>query len=145
MQNATEIYRSEIDYDGKPAITFVKADENSRTTIVAVVSDKHLDLRVQTEYIHPQNKKGTLATPLGEQAPNNTPKASGGTDSTDSISQNAEDVNTETENNSNERLALPDDDEYMAAVESGTYARSTACSSEHRGICNGYKYFFKKI
>ncbi len=107
MQNATEIYRSKVDYDGKPAITFVKADENSWTTVLAVVSDKHLDLRVQTEYIHPQSKKGTLATPLGEQAPNNTPKASGGTDSTNSISQNQQNVNTETENNSDERLALP--------------------------------------
>ncbi len=106
MQNATEIYRSEIDYEGKPAITFVKAEQNSRTTIVAVVSDKHLDLRVQTEYIHPQNKKGTLATPLGEQAPNNTPKASSGTDSTNSISQKPEDVNTKPENNSGERFAV---------------------------------------
>ncbi len=107
MQNATEIYRSETDYEGKPAIVFVKADENSRTTIVAVVSDKHLDLRVQTEYIHPQNKKGTLATPLGEQAPNNTPKASSGTDSTNIIPLPTDSVNPSEQNNSKTKLSLP--------------------------------------
>ena len=40
-----------------------------------------------------ERSNGTLATPSGEQAPNNTPKASRGTDSTNSISQNREKVN----------------------------------------------------
>lgn len=95
LDGATSISLSEKKYNGQPAIAFSKVSGNERTTVVAVVSGKHLDLRVQTEYIG--TKKGTLATLSGEQAPNNTPKASRGTDSTNSISQNAENVNSESQ------------------------------------------------
>ena len=95
LDGATSITLSEKKYNGQPAIAFSKVSGNERTTVVAVVSGKHLDLRVQTEYIG--IKKGTLATLSGEQAPNNTPKASRGTDSTNSISQNAENVNSESQ------------------------------------------------
>ncbi len=111
IQNATDIKRSKTDYEGKPAIEFVLEESNSWTTIIAVVSDKHLDLRVQTEYIHPQSKKGILATPLGEQAPNNTPEAGRGTDSTVSISQKSEKSNSSGKNILEERNALPESGE----------------------------------
>lgn len=45
--------------------------------VVAVVSDKRLDMFVQTVYVNV--KKGNLSTPIGEQAPINTPEASSGT------------------------------------------------------------------
>ena len=95
LEEATSIRLSDTTYDGKPAILFVKTIGNEKTTVVAVVSDKHLDLRVQTEYIG--IKKGTLATPLNSKTPQQTPKASRGTDSTNSISQNAENVNSESQ------------------------------------------------
>ena len=44
-----------------------------------------------------ERSNGTLATLSGEQAPNNTPKASRGTDSTNSISQKREHVNPESQ------------------------------------------------
>ena len=40
---------------------------------------------------------GTLATPLNSKTPQQTPKTSRGTDSTDSISQNRENVNPESQ------------------------------------------------
>ncbi len=104
LDGATSITLSEKKYNGQPAIAFSKVSGNERTTVVAVVSGKHLDLRVQTEYIG--IKKGTLATLSGEQAPNNTPKASRGTDSANSISQNTENVNPESQNG--RKYALPD-------------------------------------
>lgn len=91
LNDATSIYLSANKYNGQPAIIFTKVSGNEKTTVIAVVSGKHLDLRVQTEYIG--IKKGILATQLGEQAPNNTPKASSGTDSINIISKNSENVN----------------------------------------------------
>lgn len=38
------------DYGGKPAVEFRKNIDGSLVTVVGVVSDKHLDLFVQTEY-----------------------------------------------------------------------------------------------
>ncbi len=111
IQNATSITRSLKDYDGKPAIIFSQENKLGKITVVAIVSDKHLDLRVQTEYAHPSNKKRTLATVLGEQAPNDTPKAARGTDSfTNSISEGGEKVNSFSENSSKKdiRYALPE-------------------------------------
>ena len=106
LDGATSITLSEKKYNGQPSIAFSKVSGNERTTVVAVVSGKHLDLRVQTEYIG--IKKGTLATLSGEQAPNNTPKASRGTDPINSISQNAENVNSESQKG--KKFALPDTD-----------------------------------
>lgn len=81
LQNADSIVLSKKKYEGKPAIEFIR-NSDDRITLVAVVSDKHLDLFVQTMYA---NKKGNLATPTGEQAPINTPEASSGTVSKNSI------------------------------------------------------------
>ena len=53
--------------------------------VVAVVSDKRLDLFVQTVYVNV--KKGNLSTPIGDQAPINTPEASSGTVSNFNASQ----------------------------------------------------------
>ena len=56
-----------------------------------------------------KRKKGTLATPLGEQAPKNTPEASRGTDSTISIPDSGEKSNPSAKKtSSNRRDALPD-------------------------------------
>lgn len=77
IQNADEITRSESDYNGKPAIEFKKRNGNEVTTVVAVVSDKRLDVFVQTEYIN--KKSGSIATPESVQADSFTPKATGGT------------------------------------------------------------------
>ncbi len=86
-----EIAPSEDLYEGKPAINFIKSNGNEKTTVTAVVSDKHLDLFVQTMYI---NQKGSIATPTDVQASVNTPKATRGTASTDNrIAQNNSDVN----------------------------------------------------
>lgn len=87
--NPTSIALSEQDYMGKPAIVF-SGENNGKMNVVAVVSDKRLDLFVQTVYTNV--KKGNLATPTGEQAPINTPKANSSTVSVDNISQPAEDV-----------------------------------------------------
>lgn len=99
--NPTEITLSNQDYMGKPAIIF-SGDHNGRMNVVAVVSDKRLDLFVQTVYTNV--KKGNLATPTGEQAPINTPEANSSTVSNDSIRKSSRNVNsvsgnqTETEN-----------------------------------------------
>ena len=82
-------------YEGKPAIEFQKRRGNEKTTVIAVVSDKHLDLFVQTEYVN--IKKGNLAAPKGDQAPFNTPEAHDGTVPINSIPDSAEKVNTSDE------------------------------------------------
>ena len=58
---------------------------------VAAVFDKQLELFVQTVYTNV--KKGNLATPIGEQAPINTPKANSSTVSTHTVAQRGENVN----------------------------------------------------
>lgn len=93
--NPTEITLSNQDYMGKPAIIF-SGDHNGRMNIVAVVSDKRLDLFVQTVYTNV--KKGNLATPTGEQAPINTPEANSSTVSNNSIRKSSRNVNSISEN-----------------------------------------------
>ena len=80
---------------GKPAIVF-SGDHNGRMNVVAVVSDRRLDLFVQTVYTNV--KKGNLATPTGEQAPINTPEANSSTVSKHSIRKSARNVNSISEN-----------------------------------------------
>jgi gas vesicle protein len=87
IQNSTNISLSPTLYEGKPVILFEQKNGNEKTTVVAIVSNKHLDLRVQTEYIGTKKEK-TLATPEGANAPKNTPEANSGTGfSTPIISQ----------------------------------------------------------
>lgn len=93
--NPTEITLSNQDYMGKPAIIF-SGDHNGRMNVVAVVSDKRLDLFVQTVYANV--KKGNLATPTGEQAPINTPEANSSTVSNNSIRKSSRNVNSISEN-----------------------------------------------
>ena len=67
--------------------------------VTVVVSSKHLDIFVQTMFIN--EKSGNLSTPTDEQASVNTPKASSGTVSTTtSITQPAQNGNTQNHNNS---------------------------------------------
>lgn len=87
--NPTNIALSEQDYMGKPAIVF-SGENNGKMNVVAVVSDKRLDLFVQTVYTNV--KKGNLATPIGEQAPINTPEANSSTVSDNSVPQQAAEV-----------------------------------------------------
>ena len=77
VQNADSIKRSDSDYNGKPAIEFRKANGNETTTVVAVVSDKRLDVFVQTEYVN--KKAGSMATPESVQADSFTSETPGGT------------------------------------------------------------------
>lgn len=93
--NPTEITLSNQDYMGKPAIIF-SGDHNGRMNVVAVVSDKRLDLFVQTVYTNV--KKGNLATPTGEQAPINTPEANSSMVSNNSIRKSSRNVNSVSEN-----------------------------------------------
>lgn len=109
LQNADTIVPSDKKYNGKPAIQFTK-NGNGRVNLVAVVSDKHLDLFVQTMYAG--IKKGNLATPTGEQAPINTPEASRSTVSNNSIRSSSENSNTKIKKS--ER-----DAEYLSAVKRG--------------------------
>ena len=74
--NPTNIELSDSTYMGKPAIIFT-GNYNGKMNVVAVVSDKRLDLFVQTIYVNA--KKENLSTPIGEQAPINTPEANSGT------------------------------------------------------------------
>ena len=87
--NPQSVTLSESTYNGKPAIIFT-GEHNGRMTVVAVVSDKRLDLFVQTAYVN--IKKGNLSTPTGEQAPINTPEANNGTVSEITVAQNGNDV-----------------------------------------------------
>ena len=81
--NPTSIELSQKQYMGKPAIIF-QGEHNGKMNVIAVVSDKRLDLFVQTIYANA--KKENLSTPIGEQAPINTPEANGGTvSSADSV------------------------------------------------------------
>jgi len=92
IQAPDDIRLSKKQYNGKPAIEFVKTI-NGRTTVVSYMSDKHMDLTVQTMYSG-KNKEG-LATPTGEQAPVNTPVASSGTALENSIFKTDGEVNTQ--------------------------------------------------
>ena len=82
--NPESIKPSQSTYMGKPVIEFV-GENNGKMHVVAVVSDKRLDLFVQTAFVNA--KKGNLTTPTGEQAPINTPEANSGTVSTNNVPQ----------------------------------------------------------
>ena len=116
FQKPDNIWLSPKLYNGKPAIHFERMRGNERMTVVAIVSDKHLDLFVQTQYVNV--KKGTLATPLDEQASKNTPEASRGTDSTTSIPDSSEKSNPSAKNSSR-RDALPDGFDPATIVDRG--------------------------
>ena len=74
-------------YNGKPVIRFVN-NTGENMTVVAVVSDKHLDLFVQTAYA--SVKKGNLASLIDEQAPIKTSETGRGTVPNNIIAQNEE-------------------------------------------------------
>ena len=57
-------------------------------------SDKHLDLRVQTEYVGAK-KERILATPIDAKASSIRPKRNSGTDSSTSIIRNNSEKSTE--------------------------------------------------
>ncbi len=76
VQNADKIVLSPKLYNGKPVISFIQ-NGNEKVTVSAVVSDKRMDLFIQTAFIN--TKKGNLATPTADQATVNTPEASSGT------------------------------------------------------------------
>ena len=90
IQAPDRIQLDSVLYNGKPAINFTK-ELNGRTTVMAYVSDKRLDLIVQTMFSG--KKRGNLATPMDEQASINTPEANSGTVSMNSIQDSAEKSN----------------------------------------------------
>lgn len=102
VQNADVIQKSKKDYMGKPVIEFYSnIDAKRRMNVTVVVSSKHLDIFVQTMFI--KEKSGNFSTPTDEQASVNTPKASSGTVSTTtSITQPAQNGNTQNHNKSSD-------------------------------------------
>lgn len=60
-------------YNNSPVLRFKKAGQ----TLAAVVSRKHLDIYTQTMYVAIKNR--SLATPIDEQAPIDTPETTSGT------------------------------------------------------------------
>ncbi len=89
IQNADTIVLSSKLYNGKPVISFIQ-NSNEKITVSAVVSDKRMDLFIQTAFIN--TKKGNLATPTADQATVNTPEASSGTVSNTIIRNTGENV-----------------------------------------------------
>ncbi len=75
LQDPDTITLSDKEFFEKPVLEFEK-DDSEKINVAAVVSDKHLDLFIQTAFI---NKKRNLATPTADQAAVNTPEASSGT------------------------------------------------------------------
>ncbi len=112
-------------YNGKAAINFVK----DGMTVTAVVSDKHLDLFVQTAYI---NKKGNLATPTAEQAADNTPEASHGTVSDNRVTQKDTSVNSNSMQE-NEKHSI-DLEENVSEREETEKVPEENSSSDNEGI-----------
>ena len=104
---ADSITLSDKLYNGRPVINFIKTVNESRITVSAYVSDKHLDLAVQTMFAG--KKKGNLSTPIGEQAPINTPEANSGTVSNDSILDSSGNSKPKFQ----EREDLPEDRELL--------------------------------
>lgn len=79
-------------YNGKPAIGFVKYINGEKFTVIGVISDKHMDLFVQTSYIGA--KKESLATRASEKTDTVTPEARRGTAPDNNIADSADAVNT---------------------------------------------------
>lgn len=103
IKNADTINRSANNYEGKPAIEFRKNIDGSLVTVIGVVSDKHLDLFVQTEYAGA--KKGNLVTPTDVQASAFTPEATRDTVSDNIIRPDSENYNPQDEENIFEEAA----------------------------------------
>ena len=99
VQSPDRITLSLDKYEGKPAIEFRKMNGNETTTVVAVVSDKRLDLFVQTSYVN--KKTGSIATPEPVQADSFTSETPGGTAPTSTISQNDPGVKMHSDRDSN--------------------------------------------
>ena len=90
VQSPDRISLSSKTYEEKPVIEFRQYNGNETTVVAAVVSDKRLDLFVQTTFIN--KKTGSIATPESVQADSFTPKATGGTAPINSISEKGGDV-----------------------------------------------------
>lgn len=93
----TSIRRDSTNYKGKPVIIF-SGQHNGTMTVVAVVSDKHLDLFVQTAYA--SAKKRDLATVIDGKSPYPTSEAARGTVSNSKIFDSSENVKPFSEKNS---------------------------------------------
>jgi len=139
--NPQSVALSPDTYMGKPAIVFT-GDHNGRMNVIAVISDKRLDLFVQTIYVN--TKKGNLATPTGEQAPINTPEANGGTVSNDIVAEERPGVNTKFSLNGAENVKAAE--EHFGTTykisEAGyllTDGRLLDFSGRHEGGPGGYR------
>lgn len=83
VQSPDSISLSPKMYEGKPVIEFAQRNGNERNVVIAVVSDKRLDLFVQTFYIN--KKSGSIATPEPVQAGSFTSETPSGTAPTSNI------------------------------------------------------------
>lgn len=108
IQSPDRITRSERDYNGKPVILFEKMI-NGRTTVVSYVSDKHMDLSVQTMYAG-KDKRSLSTPPDGAlPRPHTSETPSGTASSADSISQPSE--------KSNEKFSLKGSDQLTREID----------------------------
>lgn len=82
----------------KPAIAFEKTIKG-KTTVLSYVSDKHMDLTVQTMY---SGKEKSLPTTADAKSPASTPETNSGTASNNSIFNATENVNNDTKKFSKE-------------------------------------------
>ena len=119
--NPESIKLSENSYMGKPVIEFT-GENNGKMNVVAVVSDKRLDLFVQTAYVNA--KKRNLSTPTGEQAPINTPEASSGTVSNNNIANQEESV----------KYSLSDSDGRQLSKEQQDYFKDSKVRDENGNL-----------
>lgn len=90
IESPDNVELSTKQYNGRPVLEFSKVI-GDKVTVVTYDSQKHYDLRVQTLYI---NKRRSLTSATDEQASVNTPKATSGTASNESISSDEKEGNT---------------------------------------------------
>ena len=127
IQSPDTIRLSDSSYNGKPVILFTKL-VGGQMTVVSIVSDKHLDLFVQTTYIN--RKKESLATPIDAKTPILTSETSSGTAFNTRISQTNSDVNTQYTQN----------DEKNSLKASGIEEKKDGANNENGDISTGIKF-----
>ena len=131
IQSPDRITRSERDYNGKPVILFEKTI-NGRTTVVSYVSDKHMDLSVQTMYAG-KDKRSLSTPPDGAlPRPHTSETPSGTASSADSISQPGGESNPKFSLKGSDQLTR-EIDRLMKQVQDGTRSEAEV-RQEIRGL-----------
>lgn len=115
----------------KPAISFEKTIKG-KTTVLSYVSDKHMDLTVQTMY---SGKEKSLPTIADAKSPALTPETNSGTASKNSISNAIENVNNDNIKYQSRNSDI--DSEYLEAVENNDLETAQKLVDE-AAKANGY-------